>query len=173
MLRITFIAEGLHHHHQSGDERSHGCRFLVGTPLEKDINLIHPRCLQNIESKIERWQKLGRFQAFSQQHTIKQDIEACHDAISDCLTRFNVGFIAFHLCRLTDRLVQLTSQNEILEWQTEFARTARQDHADVVEYLSDIQHSQHLFKDAQQEQTGVLMQMVRFLDIVLGLLSDE
>jgi len=48
-------------------------------------------CLSDVKTRMHGWSLLKKTQAFVRQAEIKRDIEACHAAISDCLTKFQVS----------------------------------------------------------------------------------
>ncbi|KAE9396577.1 TKL/TKL-ccin protein kinase [Gymnopus androsaceus JB14] len=109
------------------------------------------RTLIKVQLKMEVWTKLGRVNSFLQQNQIKEDIQSCHEGISDCLTHF-----------------QLVSHMEIHTWQEEFAANAAIDHQEVIAQLSDIQESQMLLQDKMDTSTATVMQMMAFLQNALS-----
>lgn len=55
---------------------------------------------------------------------------------------------------------QLVSHTEIHRWQEEFSRNTANDHQELVDYLSEIQHSQAISTQAQQETTAMVRQVM-------------
>lgn len=53
-------------------------------------------CFLDIQTRMDSWKHLSRTQSFTRQHEIQVDIERCHGAISDCLTKFQVRFPLFN-----------------------------------------------------------------------------
>jgi len=108
-------------------------------------------CLLHISTKMNGWAHTSTMKSFTRQNEIRQDIEDCHQAISDCLTKFT---LAAHM--------------SIDDWQNEFAINTQHDHAEVVEYLSSIQNSQSITNDTLSEQNGMIRDMMGMMQTLLG-----
>ncbi|KAF5369906.1 hypothetical protein D9758_001233 [Tetrapyrgos nigripes] len=108
-------------------------------------------CLLDVKIRMHGWTTLKKFDAFVRQSEIKHDIENCHAAISDCLTKFSI-----------------VSQVEINQWQEEFATNAKLDHQEIVEYLSEIQNANEMLQLTMNDQTGLLTKMMEMMQLTMS-----
>ncbi|KAJ3903461.1 kinase-like domain-containing protein [Lentinula edodes] len=106
--------------------------------------------LSKVQSKMDTWVKLGRINSFLQQNQIKEDIEKCHEGITDCLTHF-----------------QLVSHMEIHSWQEEFSVNFAMDHQEVIALLSDVKESQNFIQTTTVDNNTMLKEMMVLLQSAL------
>ncbi|KAF7433209.1 hypothetical protein PC9H_005159 [Pleurotus ostreatus] len=100
-------------------------------------------CLLDIKTKMDGWTKIGTIKGFTRQREIQQDIERCHEAISDCVAKF-----------------QLVSHMELHQWQHQFEVTAKQDHDETCAYLAEIQNGQQLTQQDIMQNTELTRQLM-------------
>jgi hypothetical protein len=53
--------------------------------------------LEGIRLKMASWAQINRFESFAMQKEIQEDIQRCHNQISDCLGKFQVAYVRFVL----------------------------------------------------------------------------
>jgi hypothetical protein len=105
-----------------------------GSPKMKTALDAIEQALRFVDSKMHAWGKLKRLKAFLDQKAIADDIQNCHIAIDDWVTKFNV-----------------TSQIEIHRWQSQFKENATRDHNEVIAYLSDIKNGEDIVIEVLNE----------------------
>ncbi|KAG6833763.1 hypothetical protein H0H87_001195 [Tephrocybe sp. NHM501043] len=108
-------------------------------------------CFVDIQTKMDSWVHLSRFQSFAKQTTIKAEIEQCLVAVGDCMVKF-----------------QFVSQMEIHGWQAEFATSAKLDHLELKEALSEIQVSQDIANSKLDENIEMTRQMMRMMQDLMA-----
>ncbi|KAJ7431319.1 kinase-like domain-containing protein [Mycena galericulata] len=123
---------------------------------EKDNNIgpainALTNCLLQIQMKMETWTQASKIQAFLHQHEISQDIQRCHNMLTDCLDAF-----------------QLTSHKEIHEWQAQFILDTQQDHRELLDYLAAIQNSQDIANDVLQGQGADIQKLMSMMQQLLA-----
>jgi len=104
------------------------------------------KTLLHIKNRMDYWTTLNRFEAFTKQNDILDQINACHGLISDCLARF-----------------QVLSHIEIHNWQKEFEANQRRDHNDTMVYLSAIQNSQMITNGVLANQSEMLRSIMTIM----------
>lgn len=119
-------------------------------PMSNAVNSI-VGCLMHVQTRMTAWMQISRLQAFARQNDIKQDIQSCHDLIQDCLTNF-----------------QVVSHAELHHWKEEFDRNSREDHLELIEWMSEIQHTQTIAAEAQKENTVMLRDIMSKLQTLMG-----
>lgn len=79
---------------------------------------------------------------------------------------------SFHhvLCCCVKTPWQVVSHLEIYDWQNEFDANARRDHAEVIEYLAEIQNSQTITNELLGNQQQLLVGMMSVMQNVLTIL---
>jgi hypothetical protein len=112
---------------------------------------------------MDDWAHIGTLKSFTKQQEIQKDIEKCHEVISDCLTKFTVCLHFRHNTLLSYSSPQLASHISIHDWQQEYAMNTQRDHAEVVEYLSEIQNSQKITNDALSVQGTQLTELMSMM----------
>lgn len=113
-------------------------------------------------------------EAFGKQQDILNETNNCHDLISDCLAKFQV--MSNFCIPVSDFLipVQIVSQLEIHNWQNDFAINSRRDHAEIIEYLSEIQNSQAITKEAMANHSEMLRSIMTMMqDVIIPLVKVE
>jgi len=83
--------------------------------------------LEGVRIKMAFWAKMNRFESFAMQREILEDIQRCHNEISDCLGQF-----------------QVFSHLEIHEWQYQFESNHKLDHDEIISYLAEISNAQDI-----------------------------
>jgi len=53
--------------------------------------------LEGVRIKMTFWAKMNRFESFAMQREILEDIQRCHNEISDCLSQFQVALVGLLL----------------------------------------------------------------------------
>lgn len=61
----------------------------------------------------------------------------------------------------------MTSHIQIHDWQTEFHLNSKRDHAEIIEYMSEIQNSQDITRIAVSENSGLVREMMGMMQQVL------
>ena len=113
------------------------------------------------------WARLGKLQSLVQQDDIAKDIALCHQQITDCLDMFNVRDFCPVYAFPVLRHPQLTSQFEIHAWMTEFEANKRQDHAQLIKALSQVQEHQVIIEETTSSTNDLVQQMMVMLQKVL------
>ncbi|ESK87053.1 tkl tkl-ccin protein kinase [Moniliophthora roreri MCA 2997] len=108
-------------------------------------------CLVNVQTKMAGWAQLKRTSAFLHQREIKQDIERCHEAISDCFSRFH-----------------LASAKEIDRWQEDFAVDYKKDQQELLSWLADVENGSALTHQLLSEQTDKIRELMSMMQTALG-----
>ncbi|TFK27094.1 kinase-like protein [Coprinopsis marcescibilis] len=101
------------------------------------------RQLEAIETRMNRWAKLGKIKSFIDQDEIAREIMECHNGISDCINKF-----------------QLESQFEILEWQSEFAANSERDHKKLLENMAELKRTQEATLDVARDSNELLRSLM-------------
>lgn len=99
------------------------------TPLQAVSNT-----LEGIKLKMIFWAQLNRIESFAKQKEILEDIQRCHNQISDCLGKF-----------------QVMSHLEIHEWQSKFEANHKRDHEEIISYLAEIANATEITRAATVE----------------------
>ncbi|GLB33605.1 putative TKL TKL-ccin protein kinase [Lyophyllum shimeji] len=108
-------------------------------------------CLIDIQTKMNGWVHLGKFQSFTKQKQIEADIQHCLSAVSDCLLKF-----------------QLVSQMEIHGWQAEFATSAKLDRMELGQALSEIKIGQDIVINMLGENLGNTRQLMKMMQDLMA-----
>lgn len=60
--------------------------------------------LSVISEKMQHWAKMGKFKSFVNQDEVSKEIVDCHERLSDCITKLQVGHAVLRLyaCHIAD-----------------------------------------------------------------------
>ncbi|KAK7060289.1 hypothetical protein VNI00_001054 [Paramarasmius palmivorus] len=108
-------------------------------------------CLVDVQTRMAGWAQLKRTMAFIRQHEIKQDIARCHEAISDCFSRFH-----------------LVSSIETNRWQEDFEANYKEDQQEILAFLADIENGQKMIHDMVGEQKSMMQELMLYMQNELG-----
>ncbi|RDB23137.1 Serine/threonine-protein kinase STY17 [Hypsizygus marmoreus] len=103
-------------------------------------------CLVDIQTRMDSWVHVGKFQGFTRQKAIKAEIERCFSALNDCLMKF-----------------QLASQIEIHSWQAIFATSAKHDHLELMDSMSELKDIQVASSTKVEENLEMTRQMMKMM----------
>ncbi|KAF5387773.1 hypothetical protein D9615_000212 [Tricholomella constricta] len=115
---------------------------VMHTALQEAVD-----CLVDIQTRMDGWVHIGKLQSFTKQKSIQTEIDQCLSAIGDCLTKF---------------------QMEIHGWQTEFATSAKLDHMELKESLSELKVGQELTNIKLEENMEMARQMMKMMQDLMA-----
>ncbi|KAG5643764.1 hypothetical protein DXG03_009643 [Asterophora parasitica] len=92
---------------------------------------------------MDGWAHIGKLEGFVRQDSIDIEMSQCLSAVDDCLMKF-----------------QLISQMEIHSWQSDFATSAKLDHMEHMEALSEIIIGQEIAGSKLDKVMNMLQDML-------------
>ncbi|KAL0566780.1 hypothetical protein V5O48_015226, partial [Marasmius crinis-equi] len=116
--------------------------------------------------RAEAWDQLSWGRSLLQLKRIQKDIEQSRVPIQNCFHRFQLATVA-----------------DTNQWQSEFAEAAREDHEEVIAYLSEVQHHELIHElsrvqgvrmlHKQEEINNNMKQLMVMMQTFLGKLNNE
>ncbi|KAF9550324.1 kinase-like protein [Agrocybe pediades] len=158
---IIQLCERVSHNRHAARQLRDRCHNLVLTLRDYEVkvvsdNIVQARtavhdCLIDIQTKMNGWANLGKWDSLVKQEEIARDIAACHSQITDCLETFH-----------------LTSQFELHEWQMQFQENQKLDHSELMDNLSQILQNQAMADVKATATHEVVQQMMVMMQKAMG-----
>ncbi|TDL26204.1 kinase-like protein [Rickenella mellea] len=107
--------------------------------------------LQQIRDVMIAWAKLGKLKSFMMQAQIADDVQRCHQLITDCVDAYNIK-----------------AHREIQNWQAEFQINQKRDQDEIMSFLSDMQNQQAIENATRTAQYAEIKAFMTLMQDSLG-----
>lgn len=116
---------------------------------------------------MKKWCSMPAMKIFIKQDELAAEIQDCHTAINDCMTRLQVCQIPCGEAVIS-YIVKITAALETQGWQMALRTSLERDQSEILEYLSDLSNTQEITLGIVQQTSAdvqalmKLMQKVRY-----------